>query len=53
MVLPPTALYMKTLIGYSGHLDFEKALSAEVDLVTGYATESNDATEGLFAFLEV
>ena len=49
---PLAVKHMKTLIGYSGHLDFEKALSAEVDLVTGYATESNDATEGLFAFLE-
>jgi enoyl-CoA hydratase/carnithine racemase len=44
--------HMKTLLGYSGHLEFEEALSAEVDLVVGYATESKDATEGLFAFLE-
>jgi len=36
----------------SGHLEFEPALGAEVDLVMGYATQSNDATEGLFAFLE-
>jgi enoyl-CoA hydratase/carnithine racemase len=43
---------MKTLLGYSGHLDVEGALSAEVELVTAYAKESHDATEGLFAFLE-
>ena len=49
---PLAVKHMKTLLGYSGHLEFEEALSAEVDLVVGYATESNDATEGLFAFLE-
>ena len=49
---PLAVKHMKTLLGYSGHLDFEEALAAEVNLVVGYATESNDATEGLFAFLE-
>lgn len=49
---PLAVKHMKTLLGYSGHLDFEEALGAEVDLVVGYATESDDATEGLFAFLE-
>ena len=49
---PLAVKHMKTLIGYSGHLEFEPALGAEVDLVMGYATQSNDATEGLFAFLE-
>jgi enoyl-CoA hydratase len=49
---PLAVKHMKTLLGYSGHLDFEAALAAEVNLVVDYATESNDATEGLFAFLE-
>ncbi len=49
---PLAVKHMKTLLGYSGHLEFEEALSAEVALVVGYATESKDATEGLFAFLE-
>src|SRR4051794_30401552 len=49
---PLAVQHMKTLLGYSGHLEFEQALSAEVDLVVGYATESHDATEGLYAFLE-
>jgi enoyl-CoA hydratase len=48
---PLAVKHMKTLLGYSGHLDFEAALLAEVNLVVAYATESNDATEGLFAFL--
>ena len=43
---------MKTLVGYAEHLGFEEALTAEQDLVTGYATRSHDAKEGLRAFLE-
>jgi enoyl-CoA hydratase/carnithine racemase len=33
-------------------MDFEQALSAEQELVVGYATTSHDAVEGLLAFLE-
>jgi enoyl-CoA hydratase/carnithine racemase len=43
--------HMKTLVGYSEHLAFEDALSAEQELVMEYATQSHDATEGLEAFL--
>ncbi len=43
---------MKTLVGYAAHLGFEEALTAEQELVTGYVTNSDDATEGLRAFLE-
>jgi enoyl-CoA hydratase len=49
---PIAVKHMKTLLGYSDHLPFEEALSAEQDLVLGYATQSHDATEGLLAFLE-
>jgi enoyl-CoA hydratase/carnithine racemase len=49
---PLATKHMKTLVGYSGRLGFEDALSAEQDLVLGYATRSHDATEGLLAFLE-
>jgi enoyl-CoA hydratase len=49
---PIAVRHMKTLIGYSEHLGFEDALSAEQNLVVGYATTSHDATEGLLAFLE-
>ena len=43
---------MKTLVGYAAHLGFEEGLTAEQDLVTGYVTNSRDATEGLRVFLE-
>jgi enoyl-CoA hydratase len=49
---PLAIKHLKTLIGYSEHLGFEEALTAERDLVTTYATTSHDATEGLVAFLE-
>jgi enoyl-CoA hydratase/carnithine racemase len=49
---PLAVKHMKTLLGYSDHLSFEKALDAEQELVMGYATKSHDATEGLLAFLE-
>jgi enoyl-CoA hydratase/carnithine racemase len=49
---PIAVKHMKTLLGYSDHLGFEDALTAEQDLVVGYATRSHDATEGLLAFLE-
>jgi enoyl-CoA hydratase/carnithine racemase len=49
---PLAMKHMKTLIGYSVHLEFEDALTAEQNLVVGYATRSDDATEGLLAFLE-
>jgi enoyl-CoA hydratase len=49
---PIAVRHMKTLIGYSEHLGFEDALTAEQKVVVGYATESHDATEGLLAFLE-
>jgi enoyl-CoA hydratase/carnithine racemase len=44
--------HMKTLIGFSEHLSFEGALTAEQKIVVSYATTSHDATEGLRAFLE-
>jgi len=49
---PLAMKHMKTLIGYASHLEFEEALTAEQNLVVGYATRSADATEGLRAFLE-
>jgi enoyl-CoA hydratase len=49
---PLATAHMKTLVGFSSHLDFDDALNAEVDLVVGYATTSHDATEGLRAFLD-
>ena len=49
---PLATKHMKTLVGYSAHLEFEEALTAEQNLVVGYATRSHDATEGLRAFLE-
>ena len=49
---PLAVKHLKTLVGYSEHLGFEDALTAEQDLVVGYATQSHDATEGLIAFLE-
>ena len=49
---PLAVKHLKTLVGYSEHLGFEDALTAEQDLVVGYATQSHDATEGLTAFLE-
>jgi enoyl-CoA hydratase len=49
---PLAVRHMKTLIGYSEHLGFEDALTAEQKIVVGYATTSHDATEGLLAFLE-
>jgi enoyl-CoA hydratase/carnithine racemase len=48
---PLAVKHMKTLVGYSEHLAFEDALSAEQELVMEYATQSHDATEGLEAFL--
>jgi enoyl-CoA hydratase/carnithine racemase len=48
---PLAVKHMKTLVGYSEHLAFEDALSAEQALVVEYATQSHDATEGLEAFL--
>ena len=49
---PLAMKHMKTLVGYAAHLEFEEALTAEQNLVVGYATRSEDATEGLRAFLE-
>jgi enoyl-CoA hydratase/carnithine racemase len=49
---PLAVKHMKTLVGYSEHLAFEDALSAEQELVVEYATQSHDATDGLEAFLE-
>jgi enoyl-CoA hydratase len=49
---PLAVKHMKTLVSYSAHLDFERALSAEQELVVEYATTSHDAVEGLLAFLE-
>jgi enoyl-CoA hydratase/carnithine racemase len=49
---PLAEKHVKTLVGYAAHLGFEDALSAEQDLVVGYATRSHDAKEGLRAFLE-
>jgi enoyl-CoA hydratase/carnithine racemase len=49
---PLAVEHMKTLVSYSAHMDFEDALTAEQELVVGYATKSHDAVEGLLAFLE-
>jgi enoyl-CoA hydratase/carnithine racemase len=49
---PLAEKHVKTLVGYAEHLGFEDALTAEQDLVAGYATRSHDAKEGLRAFLE-
>ena len=49
---PLAEKHVKTLVGYAEHLGFEEALTAEQDLVVGYATRSHDAKEGLRAFLE-
>lgn len=49
---PLAQKHVKTLVGYATHLPFEDALTAEQDLVVGYATRSHDAKEGLRAFLE-
>jgi enoyl-CoA hydratase len=49
---PLAVKHMKTLVSYSAHMGFEDALSAEQELVVGYATKSHDAVEGLLAFLE-
>jgi enoyl-CoA hydratase len=49
---PLAVKHMKTLVSYSAHMEFEDALSAEQELVVGYATKSHDAVEGLLAFLE-
>ena len=49
---PLAVRHMKTLLAYSEHLGFEDALTAEQEIVVGYATGSHDATEGLVAFLE-
>ena len=49
---PLAVRHMKTLIGFSEHLSFEGALTAEQKIVVSYATTSHDAVEGLLAFLE-
>ena len=49
---PLAEKHVKTLVGYAAHLGFEDALTAEQELVVGYATRSHDAKEGLRAFLE-
>jgi enoyl-CoA hydratase len=49
---PLAQKHVKTLVGFAEHLGFEDALTAEQDLVVGYATRSHDAKEGLRAFLE-